>query len=379
MAGAYGGRISLDPPVARLVVDSSSLAHKKSSHHRDIASHALNHAVEVTLPGGGGGAATASAGAGAGAAALFPAALLAATPGEASDVYYTVEMTLVELLRPEIRGLFKAGGALCGVTVGSRVDGECVAAVLPSGILHLALDRSTYHLLGLQGKPSVTDPKQRFVVTVDLADDTLTAKSKRYERLHWCFTDRLGLRLRFQFVWVPPGGTGGAACPPLAAIDTATEHRLDSTGRVYRAVPVPTLDAAVSTAALLDDEAFELSEWLGAVSGHLDVDGSAEGYHSTFTCPEPSSVAPSLLTHRWRGMVSSARVAALLAAAETAVTAGAAPWVAITVWGFQDTPVSWGTREHGHMEGGENHYTYVVGPAGRYLRFTFLDPADACT
>lgn len=35
-------------------------------------------------------------------------------------------------------------------------------------------------------------------------------------------------------------------------------------------------------------------------------------------------------------------------------------WANMTVWGFQDSPISWRGREHGHMLSGENMYSFFL-------------------
>ena len=36
------------------------------------------------------------------------------------------------------------------------------------------------------------------------------------------------------------------------------------------------------------------------------------------------------------------------------------PWIAVTVWGFEDSPISWRTNEHGWFLSGDNHYTLLL-------------------
>jgi hypothetical protein len=351
-------------------------------HTAAVSTHHFKHAMHIVVPD----------------VDDLPHALVAAeTTG--SDVYYSVRASPQRLLDAGFRALFAssssaggqsaadAGAAVageapvgyaCGVSVGSRVDGECVAAVLPTGALVLSLNRATYHALGLQGRKSALDSGHRFVVTIGLADEGFTPGGKMYERVRWCLTDRLGLEFDFFFVWTPAGGVGGVECPSLASLRGAVAHRLSEHSRVDRSVAVPLLEQATADVSLGDEERVELCEWLGAVACGITPDGSAESYHSTMGCPEPCRVSASVLSRMWRGMIAPSRVAAVLAAADAAVTSGAVPWVALTVWGFQDAPVSWAQSEHGFAEGGENHYTYVVGPGGRYLRFTSVDPTDGC-
>ncbi|KAF9364548.1 Ribonuclease P protein subunit p40 [Mortierella sp. NVP85] len=38
------------------------------------------------------------------------------------------------------------------------------------------------------------------------------------------------------------------------------------------------------------------------------------------------------------------------------------PWANFTVWGFQDAPISWLGKEHGHLVNGENMYSFFLWP-----------------
>lgn len=58
-------------------------------------------------------------------------------------------------------------------------------------------------------------------------------------------------------------------------------------------------------------------------------------------------------------------------AAETA-----APWVALNVWGFQDSPVSWGLHEHGFQGSGDNMASFTVFPDGSYIFFAAVGSHD---
>jgi ribonuclease P/MRP protein subunit RPP40 len=66
----------------------------------------------------------------------------------------------------------------------------------------------------------------------------------------------------------------------------------------------------------------------------------------------------------------------LLKAARKVAAESVAPWVAVTVWGFQDTPVSWAEHEHGFLNSGDNGYTVVVFGDGRYWLFAAVATWD---
>lgn len=119
------------------------------------------------------------------------------------------------------------------------------------------------------------------------------------------------------------------------------------------------------------------------MSCHLNLsNSSADSYSSTLACPEPSREANGVIVAgRWTGMIAPRAVHNIIEAASHAVTqtARADAWIAVSVWGFDDTPVSWGVKEHGHCVGGENNYTVLLLPEGNYVRFASVDPHDMYT
>ena len=43
------------------------------------------------------------------------------------------------------------------------------------------------------------------------------------------------------------------------------------------------------------------------------------------------------------------------------------PWCSIDVQGFSDSPVSWGMKEHSFYTDGDNSYTFVLRPDGKFF------------
>ena len=52
------------------------------------------------------------------------------------------------------------------------------------------------------------------------------------------------------------------------------------------------------------------------------------------------------------------------------------PWIAVSVWGFEDSPVSWGRCEHGAFLWGDNHYVVVLFREGQHWTVTSLGSHD---
>ncbi len=52
------------------------------------------------------------------------------------------------------------------------------------------------------------------------------------------------------------------------------------------------------------------------------------------------------------------------------------PWAAISVWGFEDSPISWKDSEHGWYLSGDNHYNILLFSTGQYWCTSVLGAHD---
>ncbi|KAG2438255.1 hypothetical protein HYH02_010954 [Chlamydomonas schloesseri] len=88
----------------------------------------------------------------------------------------------------------------------------------------------------------------------------------------------------------------------------------------------------------------------------------------------------TVVSRRWRGMVSQAQVSVVMKATQALVASHAGvPWAAVHVWGFADTPVAWRGHEHGVGAwggAGESCYSLVFMRGGDYCLFKPLGPED---
>jgi len=48
----------------------------------------------------------------------------------------------------------------------------------------------------------------------------------------------------------------------------------------------------------------------------------------------------------------------------------------MTVWGFEDAPVSWRTNEHGYHQSGDNHFTIVLFKTDQFWFLNMLGSFD---
>lgn len=103
------------------------------------------------------------------------------------------------------------------------------------------------------------------------------------------------------------------------------------------------------------------------------------GYLSTYECPQPATVVDRAIRCSVTGLILPEDIYHLLDVLRRSVLEPKlAPWLALTVHGFQDSPVSWGTAEHGFLSGGENFYTLVLFQNLDYWICMATGSHDAC-
>ncbi|KAL6073530.1 Ribonuclease P protein subunit p40 [Balamuthia mandrillaris] len=120
----------------------------------------------------------------------------------------------------------------------------------------------------------------------------------------------------------------------------------------------------------------ELYECIGMISSRAETLSSPNGMLS------PSSDSPFTFTYlnefyeasrgysfSWRGLLLPHHITQCLNLARKHVREGIVPFAIVSVWGFQDSPVSWGKHQHSFLYGGENDYTFVVLPHEQYLLY----------
>eukprot|EP00040_Diaphanoeca_grandis_P013302 m.67256 g.67256 ORF g.67256 m.67256 type:complete len:360 (+) comp23787_c0_seq1:66-1145(+) len=356
MSGAYGGPISLDLPNSRLIATLSSFKNPKSDHEKSILGHHFNHAVEITVPG----------------YSELPSELIAVSPTK--DTFYVATFQLAQFLEPKFIQSF-ATGQLYALSLGTKIDVHNVAAVLPSGKLILSIDKPTYEQLGLQGKKTSFYGETRYNVSVDVTQPSFSSGNKIYERVKWCLTDRLGLKFEFLVGWRSNKEPATFECDVISNLPGAKKITPEEFAKSYSKLQIPKLPFA-EEGLRWEDDILDANEWLGAISSHLDMCGSIDSYHNTLTCPTPTAKTTSLVTKRWRGFIFPQTILQIVKEASQLVDEKNLEWVAVNIWGFQDTPLSWDSQEHGFSLSGANNTTFVCYSGGRYLRLISLDPKD---
>ncbi|KAK2553097.1 Ribonuclease P protein subunit p40 [Acropora cervicornis] len=141
---ADGKRFST--PKSRLNIERGSLQHPKMRYKKCIEEHPLNHSVQFVIPNTSLGNVLHH--------------FQGITPKK--DHFSLIEAPLHAFIETDFIKTFVKDGQFVALSWETRVDtGNCVA-VLPNGTLILSLNKDTYEQLGLTGKPSAFQKKQRF-------------------------------------------------------------------------------------------------------------------------------------------------------------------------------------------------------------------------
>lgn len=356
-------------PKSNLIIERSSFKHQKSRHLAYISGHPLNYAVEVLLPG----------------AKSLPDSLADVSP-TLDDFFLIRDLPIVEFVGEDFITKIMKNGQFTALSVGTKVDNDMVVAVLPTGHLILSVDKDTYQVLGLSGKPSKftgLDPS-RYMIQIDLFSENHKKGKKQYDRIIWALKDRLNLCFNFLLSWEPGDGNVAGLSQLTQLLDKYKMEDVSvkaaDTKRKFSLIP-----ELNSCQKLKEDESNgahnirEVFEWIGTVSCDSNIAGGPEEYSSCYTCPEPCVEVKNLMCRQWSGLITVSRIQKMLTALRSFVTSDiSTPWAALTVHGFEDAPISWWKNEHGYHKDGSNLYTFVVFPDETYWLYLAVSTHDVC-
>lgn len=348
-------------PRSLLVCERSNVEHEKARLCSHVEKHYFNYKVSLLVPG----------------CDHLPAEVDAALNAMRSFLLVR-DLPLARLLDKDFldQALYK--GSTYGLSYQTRIDEDNCYALLPNGKLILSVVKDTYEVLGLEGKPSQYQrkPAGRYVVSVDLKDQTMAPGGKGHQRVLRALTEHAPLRCDLLLSQHLPGGES-PALQSLLSNHKLSEHKPLVSSSVMTSLACPTLVTSDLQQQSCDPQSF--LEWLGAVDAGVPCERDESGYLSTYECPQPQTVVAGAVRCSVTGLILPEDIHQLLAVLRRSVIeAKLAPWLALTVHGFQDSPVSWGTAEHGFLSGGENFYTVVLFQNLDYWLCMATGPHDAC-
>ncbi|XP_030629812.1 ribonuclease P protein subunit p40 [Chanos chanos] len=347
-----------------LVCERSNFLNEKSRHGIHVSKHYFNYKVSIFIPECG----------------ILPAGLSSVI--KSFNSYFLVQKLPVYKLIEEVflDEVVKKGG-FYALSHKTRIDEDNTIAFLPSGQMILSLDKDTYEQLGLEGKPSLYNHRnaRRYVVTVDFTDKSMTVGGKRYQRVLLGLKERVPLTCDFLLSRYSTGTDEDGALQGLLSQYSFEVIRPAQYSQTLRIVPCPTLHPSDLQGKAGSCDPHQFLEWLGSVNMGIRCDNSASDFLSTYVCPEPQDSMSQALLYTITGFLIPEDIQSLLQELQRYFDEPKfSPWLSLTVHGFVDSPVSWGTMEHGFLSSGENFYNFVCFKNQDYWLHMATGALDGC-
>ncbi|XP_075878303.1 ribonuclease P protein subunit p40 [Nelusetta ayraudi] len=343
-------------PRTLLVCERSSLLDEKNRLSQQVEQQHFNYKVSLLLPG------------------------CSSIPNSLEDVlksfssfYLLKNLPVHELLDKDFLESAVYQGSVYGLSHRTRLDEDNCIALLPNGRLCLSLDKDSFEILGVEGKPSRFNfrTKSRYVISVDLTDSRMAPGGRGHQRLLTGLKSRLQLKTDFLLAHHPGGG---ASLQALLSRCVWTEHRPEVSKRTLTQLSCPVLSPDQQSC---DPHSF--LEWLGAVDAHISCENSADSFLSSLVCPEPKTTLSEALSISVSGLLLPHHIHQLIQQIRCYLEQpGHQSWAALTVHGFTDSPVSWGGSEHGVLRGGENFYSLLIFRDHTYQLHLATGAHDTC-
>ncbi|XP_076836992.1 ribonuclease P protein subunit p40 [Brachyhypopomus gauderio] len=344
-----------------LVCEKSNFMNEESRHEIHVSKHSFNYKISLLMPECG----------------VLPVDV-AKVISNFKSYFLVQDQPVYKFLEEKFLDIVKKGG-FYALSYKTRIDEDNVVALLSSGHLILSLNKDTYQHLGLEGKPSVYKHKtdMRYVVTVDLTDKSMVPGTKRYQRVLLSLKERVPLKSDFLWTRWPPDDDG--VLQDLLSQFTYKECRPTFVSHSLREIRCPTLHPSDLRGNTHSCSPAEFLEWLGSVNLKICCDNSASSFLSTYVCPEPSAPVSKAVLCTVTGLIPPEDVYTLLQELRRCLAESGFPaWVSLTVHGFADSPVSWGSTEHGFLKGGENFYNVVCFKNQDYWLHMATGSQDGC-
>ncbi|KAJ8418719.1 hypothetical protein AAFF_G00002180 [Aldrovandia affinis] len=347
-----------------LVCEKSSFLNEKSRHDIHVAKHFFNYKVSILIPECG----------------IIPSFLSSVVNGF-SKYYLVRDLPLHKLLEDEFLEKVVKTGSLYALSYKTRIDQDNTFAILPTGQVILSVDKDTYEELGLEGKASQYNHRQpmRYVVTIDMTDKSLAPGGKRYKRVMWALKEKVQLTSDFLLARYSIGGDEEGLLQSCLSQYSCKELRPSVSTQTLRDLLCPSLDPADLRRDARSHDPQQFLEWLGTVTMDMSSNNEATSFVSTYCCPEPQSSMSQALVYTVTGLLLPEDIHSLLKELrryfdEPRFTS----WLSMTVHGFADSPISWGSTEHGFHKGGENFYTFVIFKNQDYWLHMATGANDGC-
>ncbi|KAG0212713.1 hypothetical protein BGX28_005746 [Mortierella sp. GBA30] len=342
-----------DPPRSQLFMSHYSFNSPKQLHQRCIQNHPFNHKIQIFLP-----------------AALDPSLVSSLTDTLMQDThYYHVHIPLSLFLTSAFMQYIRNG--LIALSLQGGIDTHDVVCIDGKGKLILSLTKDSYEQLGLTGSPSEFHAdRQRYKVEIDLLAPAMIPGKPGFERIKWCFENTLVTVFPMVLASVDPQGVSLPLEFPSDSKTRAQKMSFKIQAKTLENIVVPD-SMSIRTIGKNDirwrKNVSDLYEWIGMAgmqSDRITFGDTIDPFLCVYSTPpqKTEEVVPSSgCLVEISGLIPSQSILRIFDALRSLIDRPSqSDWANMTVWGFQDSPISWIGREHGHLVSGENMYSFFL-------------------
>lgn len=324
---------------------------KKAEINTTIKNHYNNHSVSVVIPN----------------SKNIPEVLIDSIL-EDSDYYKVEGVNASQLVNKEFIEAFVKKGELSLLSINVKIDIDNVITITPNGLLILSLNIEDFQTLGIEGKLSYFDRNKqtRYVVEINLNEETFTPGKKNYERVRSCLENNLKQKFDVILSWDPPEEK---LCPSSVASwfynqgNNVTLCHQKSTKLIHYSLDVPTLED--------NYKAEDIFEWIGILSIDGDLKNKdTENYVNSYICPKPNTPVNQVFYFECTGYFSRLKINKiyeLIKKFNSTDNDLQSPWISLHIQGFADSPVSWSSNEHNYYTDGDNSLTIIFHSNGNAI------------
>ncbi|KAK5671579.1 hypothetical protein QVD99_001426 [Batrachochytrium dendrobatidis] len=294
--------------------------------------------------------------------------------------YYHARLPLSFFISSEFIDSHIKSGSCIASSIDTRIDvDDCVALIEP-GHLVLSLTKDTYESAGLTGHKCKTDPtKSRYVVTIDLTQNTFSKGNKMYDRISWVFMHSITATFKFNIISIKTSLESSSASSLIQTkqivfpMDAQVKELFISRQMMHmNNIYIPDLSTGLVPGFDSSDDdssriAIELLEWVGMASirsQRLSATDSVDSFIAMVGLYEPS-VLGDLVMITYKGFIPPLFISRIVDAADQCISKSiteiskSTAWAALHVAGDIHAPVSWNHRNHSILAGGINDYMLI--------------------
>jgi hypothetical protein len=353
----------IEPPKSSIEVITSSFSNPKSTHNSVITSHPFNFNIDIFVPQQDNIDTT---------RVLSELEIV-----KEEHFYYVCELSGPQLVKLCQSITLQPDHYIYIMTICANSENSNIIAVYPlikaeNKFTHemvLRLDKDTYERMGLQGSKGKDNSHTK-------TEHNISVIRRKFPLKHYENTEKGELaRLTWAMERVNPVKVLLAIYSTKTQTPVSFDHELSSFVRVQgygdQLFTSTMNDVAIPDLFTYQDETWENHErilhWLGLASCRYEselrlADEKERGMiYEEVVRPLEVKFKGQLHLIRLRGFIPPHKIVNILNRARQVIQSSlAAPWCAITVSGFEDSPVSFNGLDHGYGISGENDYTFII-------------------